>query len=262
MTQNLCSWFKSSAIKLQRHIATHPAGVARRFPIGGFDDPDCNLGESSFSKSLAKVLSNHVAFVYTMSFKKGKEDVTALAKLLPEFCEATLRFSKSQEKLETMSRVDDEEYHTVLKDAVQMTKDMVFRGKLICSALTVASKSHGSSTYVSKVGPSINMSSPSAKLMQQHVGMGPGSAAPIVAEPRRVQLTKKRSTASSVTLQTTDTPTTAADSKISAADTPPPKAGADNVSKKPITPLKLSNVSPELQVVLHLVSLSPILVLR
>lgn len=94
------------------------------------------------------------------SFKKGKEDITAqrqndtiatLAKPLPDFCDATLRFSEFQDKLKNSSRIDDDEYHAVCKNTVQMTKNMVFRGKLVCSALTVTNIFHVSFTYVNKM---------------------------------------------------------------------------------------------------------------
>ena len=70
MASNICSWHKSSVVRISRKSVTHPAALSRRFD--NLYASDCHLGESKFSCALAKLLRNHVAFVHTMS-KQSKE---------------------------------------------------------------------------------------------------------------------------------------------------------------------------------------------
>lgn len=243
---NLCSWFKSPVVTLTKRKVTHPAGIARRF--NDLDDPNCHMDTPSFSKALAKVFSNHVAFMHTMG-KKSEQDLrslrlentlNSLREQFPLLGETVSDFISKQQKLSEMT--DEKEYKEVLASIID-AGDILASRLRIASSVVNNTQSHGSSAVgnVSRNAPSMRTDKPSDSLLSEHVGRDSTPASAIPDVPFKVK-SKKRTGSASVKSEsfTNVSPPPSVSSVVS--ETPSPSSGPPAIKFK--TKTKTRNATP------------------
>ena len=232
MASNLCSWYKSSIVRLSKHTATHPAALSRRFE--NFNHSDCHLGTPSFSKSLAKHLSNHVAYAYTMA-KKSEADIKiqrytdiirSAGPPLADFDIALKEFNGVTREAADMEYDDIEKTKAMFNKLNVSGENLAFRSGLASSALSnVQRVGDGISGHVSKPGPSLQ--NPSTALLSQHIGRQDQAAKQLSNKPIKLSLTKSKSSL----------PTTESSSFV---DVPPPASVVSIQSNTTPNKLKLT----------------------
>lgn len=160
MGSDLCSWYKSDKVKLTKRKATHPAALSRRFT--DFSHTDCHMGVQSFSKGLAKHLSNYVASLHTMNKKqeqnlKLQRQIDAyrnLGRNLPEYQKDTINLCNSLKELREMAIIDNDQFNRVLDKIIANGETFASRTSLIASLMTnVGNVTENMSSNVSKPGP-------------------------------------------------------------------------------------------------------------
>ena len=197
MASNLCSWYKSDTVKLSKHTATHPAALSRRFT--NFNHPECHMGVPSFSKSLAKHFSNHVAFLHTMA-KKSDVDIRIqrYADIIRTAGEqfslheqAQKDFNETVREVLNMNPDDRERFNETFNKLLNAGETLAFRIGLTSSAISnIQRMGESVSSHVSKSGPSlVNPSGPS---LAQHIGQQTNSTVPIPVKSVKLNLSKKR----------------------------------------------------------------------
>jgi hypothetical protein len=249
---NLCSWFKSPIVRLTKRKVTHPAGIARRFD--NLDDPDCHMATASFSKALAKVFSNHVAFMHTMG-KKSEQDLrtvrldntfTSLREHFPKLGDTVIEFTTLQQKFSEMDK-DDKEYKDTLAKIVEAGDILASRLRIATSIVSQA-QSYGSSVAgnVARSAPSMKTDRPTESLLSGHVGRDPTPASALPDAPFVVR-SKKRVPSASVKTEsfTNVSPPPSISSVIS--DSPTPSSAVPAIKFK--TKSKSRNTTPLKQVV-------------
>lgn len=177
VASDICSWYKSSVVTLSKRAVTHPAAIARRFI--DHDHPNCHMGTPSFSKSLAKCLSNHVAFMHTMS-KKNEKDIKlqrlsdtlhAAADNFPELERTMAAFVTAQQELGDLPSNTDEKYKEILARVTSTADDFIVRMRICTSVINNMQSFGGSiSGSVAKPAPSLRTEAPSQQSLAQHVG--------------------------------------------------------------------------------------------
>jgi hypothetical protein len=200
MASNLCSWYKSSTVRLSKHTATHPAALSRRFE--DFNHRDCHMGTPSFSKSLAKHFSNHVAYAHIMA-KKSETDIKVqrytdiIRSAGPPFADfdiALKEFNGITRKAADMEYDDVQRVKDMFNKLSVSGENLAFRSSLASSALSnVQRVGDGISGHVSKPGPSLQ--NPSSASLSQHIGLQSQQAKPILARAVKLSLTKSKSSA-------------------------------------------------------------------
>lgn len=160
MASNICSWYKSSTIRISKKSVTHPAALSRRFD--NLYDPSCHLGESRFSLALAELLRNHVAFVHTMS-KRNRENpaltrqvdsLKHLASNLPKHSEATDEVAKVAREFAAMDMSSQESVKAVAQKMANAMETLSSRTALLSSLVSNAySSTQNAAGIVSKAAP-------------------------------------------------------------------------------------------------------------
>jgi len=227
MASNLCSWYKSSTVRLSKHTATHPAALSRRFE--NFNHTNCHLGVPSFSKSIAKHFSNHVAYAHTMA-KKTEADIRiqrytdVLRSAGPQFLEFDTKlkdFNNITRQAADMDYNDIEKVKEMFNKLNVSGENLAFRSSLAATALSnVQRLGEGISGHVSKPGPSLQ--NPSSGSLSQHVGQQYQPAKQLSSKPIKLSLSKSRSS------------TPATESSSFAHVSPPPSVMSVQSSTTPI----------------------------
>lgn len=252
---NLCSWFKSPVVRLTKRKVTHPAGIARRFH--DLDDPDCHMDTPSFSKALAKVLSNHVAFMHTMG-KKSEQDLrtvrldntfTSLREHFPKLGDTVLEFTTLQQKLSEMDK-DDKDYKDTIAKIVE-AGDILATRLRVATSIVSQGQSYGSSVAgnVARSAPSMKTDKPSDSLLSGHIGRDATPAGALPDAPFIVKSKKKRVPSSSINSEsfTNVSPPPSISSVISDSPTTTTSAAPPAIKFK--TKTKSRNATPLKQVV-------------
>lgn len=200
MASNLCSWYKSNTVKLSKHTATHPAALSRRFT--DFNHPECHMGVPSFSKSLAKHLSNHVALLHTMA-KKSEVDIRIqqYADIIRSASEqfqlhqqAQIQFNGTIKELLDMDKNNIENLNAVLQKIHSSGETLAFRTGVSSSVMAnIQRMGQSVSGYISKPGPSLV--SPTTASLSQHVGQEHKPASSIAIRTTKLNLSKRKDTA-------------------------------------------------------------------
>lgn len=181
---NLCSWYKSPLVTLTKRKVTHPAGIARRHY--DLDSPECHMGTASFSRALASVFSNHVAFMHIMG-KKSEQDLRSerlqntfnqLREHFPSLEESLTEFFTLQKEFANM--IDDKRYKEIL-DKLEQAGDILGGRLRIAASIVNTGQSYGSSVAanVSKSAPSMKLDNPSQSLLSEHIGRESSPTNPI-----------------------------------------------------------------------------------
>lgn len=230
MASNLCSWYKSNTVRLSKHTATHPAALSRRFT--NFSHPECHMGVPSFSKSLAKHLSNHVALLHTMA-KKSDVDIRIqqYADIIRSASEqfllhqqAQTEFNKHVKELLDMDKTNSESLNAVLQKVYTSGETLAFRTGVSSSVMAnIQRMGQSVSGQVSKAGPSLV--NPTTMSLSQHVGQEHKPAPSIGITARKLNLSKKK-----------DTEATTENSSYSQIS---PPASVQSVQSSGVTPTKL-----------------------
>jgi len=197
MASNLCSWYKSSTIRLSKHTATHPAALSRRF--NNFDHPDCHMNTPSFSKSLAKHFSNHVAYIHTMA-KRSEADIkiqqyadlirTCSVKFT-EYEKDQINFNKVVAEIRDMDLDDKEKVRETFSRLYIMGNTLATRAGVTGSALQGVQRIGGGvSNHVSKAGPSLQNPSPGS--LNSHVGQDHKPVQQLGMKANKITLTKSK----------------------------------------------------------------------
>ena len=236
MASNLCSWYKSTTIKLSKHAVTHPAALSRRFT--NFNDPSCHMGVPSFSKSLAKHLSNHVALLYSMA-KKSDIDlriqryadiINSSAEQFKLQQEAQQNFNKIVKELVDMDKGNSEEFNRVMAKLLESGETLAFRTGVCSSVMSnIQRVSDSVSGHISKPGPSLV--TPSISSLSYHVGQGDKPAKQISMKPIKLNISKR-----------SDNQQNHEDSSFSQISAPSSVKSVDSTSIAP-TKLKLTKIN-------------------
>lgn len=225
MMNGLSSNFKSATVKLSKHKATHPAGIARRHE--DLNAPSCNLGTPAFSKSLGRHLSNYVAFAHTMANQRKKKSqvelqiqknadlVSIIAEQLEPLAERVEEVMANTEKFN--KALKDGQFDNLVPITDKLTKSFQkLYARVVCvsgafNAVNV--ETTGGAAYTSKAGPSRSTVQPSATALIEHTG-GSISSAPTNNIKRIPIAGSRRSSVASVTSTVDNTsPTIDSDTK-------------------------------------------------
>lgn len=184
---NLCSWYKSSTVRLTKRKVGHPAGVARRFD--NLDDPNCHMNTPSFSKSLVKCFRNHVAFMHTMAkkpvaeqeikYQRQQDILRSIYDTFPKHEQSLITFRDlNRQAMETPQSAP--EHKEILRKLDSAVDELATRFRITASIVNNLQVTSGSiSSNVSKAGPSsMKQEAPSISLLSQHTGQehSPASA--------------------------------------------------------------------------------------
>lgn len=229
MASNLCSWYKSNTVRLSKHTATHPAALSRRF--SNFNDPECHMAVPSFSKSLAKHFSNHVALLHTMA-KKSDADIKiqqyadiirSASEQFQQHQAAQIEFNKDVKELLDMDKSNIENLNTVLQKIYSSGDTLAFRTGVSASVMAnIQRVGQSVSGHISKAGPSLV--NPTTTSLSQHIGQEHKPAPSIGITAKKLNLSKKKET------------TTTENSSLSQIS---PPASVKSIQSSNVTPNKL-----------------------
>lgn len=211
MATELTKTFKSSIIKLTKFTSSHPASLSYR--MKDLSSPECHMDSPSTSRVLAKHFSNHVAFVYTMAkqsaaeakAKRQLDTIRSLGEQLVPLKQVSEElFPMMKNLLKSLEEDDVENFRMTLQQIIHTGDTFTFRLGTTSAALSQTQASvGGTSTTVSKPGPNLATTSPSATSLSQHVGGEFKAANPMA--PRRVSITRRNKPPSTDVPSTTDT---------------------------------------------------------
>lgn len=199
MASNLCSWYKSSTVKLSKHTTTHPAALSRRFD--DLNHPDCHMNTPTFSKSLVKYFSNHVAFSHTMA-KKSDADIKVqryadiirgCGVYIKEQQACQDQFNDIVGRIIKMENWDETSIKDMFTQLHKAGTDLSFRMQLSSATMSNIQRIGDSiSGNVSKPGPSIQ--NPSSYSLSEHTGKEFTTSNIVAMQPKKFSLTKTKST--------------------------------------------------------------------
>lgn len=160
MASNICSWYKSTVVRISKKSVTHPAALSRRFD--NLYDPNCHLGQSSFSVALAELLRNHVAFVHVMSRRvkenpaliRQADSLKHLANSLPRYKDAADEVAKIARELTIADMSDTELVKGTARKLADAMEILSSRTALLSSLISNAHTStQNAAGVVSKAAP-------------------------------------------------------------------------------------------------------------